>query len=261
MGERFVDSATWRDLTGRPAAFVATTVIRELKSGDIDDLLQVFATGSAPERLAAIGILRVLAQRWKEIPEVPWTDNARAALAEAVAAKTRDYFEGRLPWTDTPGSFTRVLWLVLDPEGYLAFLLPQALERMATPMQDEALRCLASLARDHAIAREKLEATAAAHEELAPRVRAALEFVGIVTQERIDYWSRRWRDSKDPEALDWLYDKWLSFLPVGYPVDRLLEVLGPPQEGELPDIYYASGGGHVYVEAYETTGFSGCHRT
>jgi hypothetical protein len=105
-----------------------------------------------------------------------------------------------------------------------------------------------------------MEARARSTDELGLRAQAALEGVGIVAQARIDHWSRRWREERAPEALDWLYDKWLSYLPVGYPVDQLLAVLGPPDDGELPDLYYKTAGGHVYVEAYQSTGFSGCHR-
>jgi hypothetical protein len=261
MMERLVESAAWRELVLRPAVFVPFTVIRSLSTEDIDDLLLALAGGSAPERLVAFGMLRTIARRTNELPEVPWTQERLVAFTEIVAEQTRGYFGGRQPWTEGPGWAIRILWAVLDPQGCLSFLLAQPTDGMPAPMQEEVLQTLASLACEHGPARERLEAIASTGGEIAVRARDALEAVGLVAEGRTDEWSRRWREGRDSEALDWLYDKWLSHLPVGYPVDRLLAVLGPPDDGELPDIYYKSAKGHVYVEAYQASGFSGCHRT
>ncbi len=261
MKRPFVGSTTWGRLIEKPSEFVPFPIIRELTQADIDSLLRVFGDGSDAERGVAFEILRTLARRARELPEVPWSDVSRVAFVKSLGDRTRLYYSGALPWAEPRGSSIRILWAVLDPEACVEFLLGQPLAEAPPPVRKESFEALASLAREQRAAREWLEGLASAGGVVGDSARDALERVGIVTQERLDYWGRLWRENKDPKALEWLYYNWLSYLPVGHPMDQLLRVLGPPDEGEPPDIYYKSGDGHVYVEVYASTGFAGCHHT
>lgn len=262
MDGTFVGSETWVSLIEKPSRSVPFRIIRELTQADIDGLLRVFADGSDAERGIAFDILRTLSRRSQEPPEAPWTDASRAAFVKALGDRARLYYSGALPWAERGGSSIRILWPVLDPQACVQFLLlDQSLAQAPSPVRKEAFETLASVAREHAAARQWLEGVASAGGEVGDSARDALERVGIVTRERLDSWGRLWRENKDPRALEWLYYNSLSYLPVGHPMDQLLRVLGPPDDGEPPDIYYKSGDGHVYVEVYASTGFAGCHRT
>lgn len=157
------------------------------------------------------------------------------------------------------GAPARFLWADLDPEGCVQFFLTLPIEQLKAPLQIEAVETLASLARESVAARRRLEAVAAGGGALGGQCQNALEFVGIVSPARLEHWGHLWRERRDPRALDWLYRNWLSFLPVGHPMDQVLAVLGPADDGEPPDIYYVAAGRRVYVEVYGSTGFAGCH--
>lgn len=261
MGEPFVGSEGWLSLVRQPATFVTVPIIRQLTADDIQALLVVFAGNSREEQRVALGILRTLTKRSKELPEVPWDDSCRSTFIELLGSQTRlDYATGDVARADSRWPM-RMLWAELDPSGCVEFLLSLPLTELRADSQKEALATLAWKAREVPGAREWLEAAAARGGPFGDATKEALEDVGFVSEERLNHWSRLWREERDPDALTWLYNKWLSYLPVGHPMDRLLSVLGPPDDGTPPDIYYKSAGGHVYVEVHKSTGFSGCHRT
>lgn len=261
MGEPFIGSEVWLGLVEKPTTFVTFPIIRQLTVSDIQALLAVFSGGSREEQRVAFGIFQTLTRRSKELPEVPWDDSSRSTFIRLLGDHTRlDYATGEASRADSRWPM-RMLWAELDPSACVEFLLSLPLTELRADSQKEALNTLAWKAREVPDARDWLEATAARGGSLGDDTKEALEDAGFVSEERLNHWSRLWREEKDPEALTWLYDKWLSYLPVGHPMDGLLSVLGPPDDGKPPDIYYQSAGGHVYVEVYESTGFSGCHRT
>jgi hypothetical protein len=261
MSGPFVGSDAWRELLEAPGSFVRFDIIRRLGATDVEDLLRVYAHGSEPGGRVAFGMLVTVSTRRAELPDVPWTTEMETAFANLLAERTERYFLGLQAWPEASGNSTGFLWARLEPTRCVEFLASQPLEKMGETLQQDAFRILASLARDHAACRRRLEAIVEGGGESGLRACAALEDVGITTQERIEGWGRRWREERAPEALDWLYDKWLSYLPVGYPVENLFAVLGPPDDGELPDIYYRARAFHVYIEAHASSGLSGCHRT
>ena len=260
MAAPFVGSQVWLKLVEHPASTVTLPVIRQLTQSDVQDLLAVFAEGAREEQQVAFGILRTLSRQSTKLPEVPWTDTSRSHFIRHLGDKSRlDYSSGVV--SRVHGNWAvRMLWAELDPQACVQFLSSLPLES-STGVQAEALETLAGKARSVSEARTWLEERVVAGGAVGLLVREVLEDVGFVSEERLEHWGRRWRDEKDPVALSWLYDRWLSYLPVGHPMDHLLSVLGRPDDGQPPDIYYKSSGGHVYIEVHKSTGFSGCHRT
>jgi hypothetical protein len=260
MRERFIDSESWQDLPKAPSPFVQIDATRALASHDVEDLLDLFSDGSVAEELVSLGILRNLAQRPERFSQVNWSAEHRERLVRILSVKTHRCFQGARPWNDAGGAIFRTLWRLLDPNAFATFIQAQPLARMEIQIQEEALGHLADLARESQECQGWLQERVVGGGEFGERAREALEFVGIVAPARVEHWGRKWRENREPQALEWLYDRWLSHLPVGCPLDQILEVLGPPDDGEIPDLYYISPEGVVYIEAYEATGFSGCHR-
>lgn len=257
----FLSSETWKQVLEDRYHSVPVAAVRSLTEADVEDLLEVFASGGMPARLAAFHVLRGPAQRRNEFPEVPWSEHTHARFVLALGSHVKACFVGQRPFSEPGAAVMCWLWRALDPGACRSFLMTVPIEGAEARDRTEVLRLLASQARSDPDARAYLEALAAQGGALSVEAREALETSGIVSPERLAHWSRLWREQRIQEALDWLYYRWIDYLPVGYPAADILAILGPPTDGELPDVYYSAGEGHVYLELYESTGLSGCHHT
>jgi len=231
--------------------------LRNLRPEDVDAVIEQFERGGVREECAAFLCVRALLKGRDGLLSL--TADQRSRCLAAVESKAKAFlFLERQP-SEWLGVAVVVVWCSVSPDA------PDTLVRLDIgglgDLRRRVISLMSYMARDRPDVRAALDHLAVQRPELSKVVEDELEMAGIIHEERLALWSRRWRDDRDPQALALIYNRYIENHGASLGVDDIRRVLGDAPLPGRGDITFKAGDGSVYLEFNSSGRLTGWHAT
>jgi hypothetical protein len=219
-----------------------------LLPADLDGLLAVFENGERGEEFASFILLRALSNWPGDFPAIVLEPQQRRRFLDAVQRKSIAFVRKERDSSEWLASVVTVQWCAHAPDAAFATLEDVDITRLGPQLQETVISLMSYAARSRIGVRTALDALSRRTPALAGVVQEAMEQAGVVSEERLLQWSRRWIEQRDPEALQLLYHRYIENNGESLRATDIHRLLGDsPPEG-FHDITFDAADVHVYLE-------------